>query len=39
VYAFARIGNDIFDLAVGPDGALYALSRGSTFLVYRYQVQ
>jgi glucose/arabinose dehydrogenase len=39
VYAFARIGNDIFDLHVGPDGALYALSRGTTYLVYRYQFQ
>lgn len=37
VYAFARTGNDAFDLSVGPDGALYALARGATFLVYRYQ--
>ena len=37
VYAFARTGNDVFDLATGPDGALYALARGTTFLVYRYQ--
>jgi glucose/arabinose dehydrogenase len=37
VYAFARTGNDVFDLRVGPDGALYALARGTTFLVYRYQ--
>jgi glucose/arabinose dehydrogenase len=39
VYAFARTGNDVFDLHVGPDGALYALARGTTFLVYRYQFQ
>ena len=38
VYAFARTGGqDVFDLKVGPDGALYALARGATFLVYRYQ--
>ncbi|MGH7570185.1 MAG: PQQ-dependent sugar dehydrogenase [Gemmatimonadales bacterium] len=37
VYAFARTGSNVFDLKVGPDGALYALSRGTTFLVYRYQ--
>ena len=38
VYAFARIGNDVFDLDVGPDGALYALARGSSSrVVYRYQ--
>ncbi len=37
VYAFARTGSSVFDLKVGPDGALYALSRGTTFLVYRYQ--
>jgi glucose/arabinose dehydrogenase len=39
VYAFARIGDSIFDLKVGPDGALYALAAGGTFLVYRYQYQ
>ncbi len=39
VYAFARTGNDVFDLTVGPDGALYALTRGTTFLVYRYQYE
>jgi glucose/arabinose dehydrogenase len=39
VYAFARTGNDVFDLKVGPDGALYALARGTSFLVYRYQFQ
>lgn len=39
VYAFARTGNDVFGLEVGPDGALYALGRGATFLVYRYQFQ
>jgi len=38
VYAFARIGNALFDLHVGPDGALYALAQGAgTYLVYRYQ--
>lgn len=37
VYAFARTDNEIFDLKVGPDGALYALAREATFLVYRYQ--
>jgi glucose/arabinose dehydrogenase len=38
VYAFARTGNLVFDLQVGPDGALYALARGATSsLVYRYQ--
>jgi glucose/arabinose dehydrogenase len=39
VYAFARIGDSISDLKVGPDGALYALAAGGTFLVYRYQYQ
>jgi glucose/arabinose dehydrogenase len=37
VYAFARTDTEVFDLRAGPDGALYALSRGATFLVYRYQ--
>jgi glucose/arabinose dehydrogenase len=39
VYAFARTDDSIFDLKVGPDGALYALAAGGTFLVYRYQYQ
>ena len=40
VYAFARIGNSIFDLTVRPDGALYALANGgSGSVVYRYQFQ
>ena len=38
VYAFARIGGNLFDLQVGPDGALYALARvGAANLVQRYQ--
>jgi glucose/arabinose dehydrogenase len=38
VYAFARTGGNLFDLQVGPDGALYALARvGAANLVYRYQ--
>jgi glucose/arabinose dehydrogenase len=38
VYAFARTGGNLFDLQVGPDGALYALARVSaTNLVQRYQ--
>jgi glucose/arabinose dehydrogenase len=38
-YAFARIGNNIFGLEVGPDGALYALARtASGYAVYRYQM-
>jgi glucose/arabinose dehydrogenase len=37
VYAFARIGNNVFDLQVGPDGALYVLAHASTYVVYRYQ--
>ncbi len=39
-YAFARVGNSVFDLQVGSDGALYALANtGSGAVVYRYQVQ
>jgi glucose/arabinose dehydrogenase len=39
-YAFARIGVEIFDVYVGPDGAVYAAARGPTnFVVYRYQAQ
>ena len=40
VYAFARTATNVFDLKVGPDGALYALSVNGSgdFLVYRYQV-
>ncbi|MGH7645014.1 MAG: PQQ-dependent sugar dehydrogenase [Gemmatimonadales bacterium] len=38
VYAFARVGNALFDLQVGPDGALYALTGGgANSVVYRYQ--
>ncbi len=38
VYAFARVGNALFDLQVGPDGALYALAQGAgNHVVYRYQ--
>ncbi len=38
VYAFARVGNALFDLQVGPDGALYALAQGAgSHVVYRYQ--
>ena len=37
-YAFARAGNLVFDLQVGPDGGLYALANtGSGAVVYRYQ--
>lgn len=37
-YAFARVGANIFDLHVGPDGALYALANGGgSYVVYRYQ--
>ena len=39
-YAFARTGNLVFDLQVGPDGALYALANtGTGAVVYRYQAQ
>jgi glucose/arabinose dehydrogenase len=37
VYAFARVGGAVFDLQVGPDGALYALASGGGHSVYRYQ--
>ncbi|MGH7419953.1 MAG: hypothetical protein ACREKB_19450, partial [Candidatus Rokuibacteriota bacterium] len=38
VYAFARVGGALFDLQVGPDGALYALADGgASYVVYRYQ--
>lgn len=37
-YAFARVGNSIFDLQTGPDGGLYALANsGAGTVVYRYQ--
>jgi glucose/arabinose dehydrogenase len=39
VYAFARTDNQVLNLAVGPDGALYALAASGTYLVYRYQFQ
>jgi glucose/arabinose dehydrogenase len=40
VYAFARVDDSVFDLTVGPDGALYALAAGGgAFVVYRYQFQ
>ena len=39
-YAFARIANDVFDVHVGSDGAVYVLANGGTsFVVYRYQYQ
>ena len=39
-YAFARTGNLVFDLQVGPDGGLYTLANtGTGAVVYRYQVQ
>ncbi|MGH9261868.1 MAG: PQQ-dependent sugar dehydrogenase, partial [Acidimicrobiales bacterium] len=38
VYAFARVGSPVFDLQVGPDGALYVLADGgANSVVYRYQ--
>jgi glucose/arabinose dehydrogenase len=37
VYAFARVGGNVFDVHTGPDGALYvAASGGGGFVVYRY---
>lgn len=36
VYAFARVGTDVTDLAVGPDGALYALANAGGWGVLRY---
>jgi glucose/arabinose dehydrogenase len=38
VYAFARIGGNVFDIHTGPDGGLYvAANGGSSYVVYRYQ--
>jgi len=38
VYAFARIGNSVFDVRTGPDGGLYvAANGGASYVVYRYQ--